>query len=126
MKVMASTKRRQHAEHKTTRATGKIWAVGMNNNYFSLGEARLAIQCGPTPMNYVVHVIPVSAELFLGTTLHGEVCPGEWVYHFIDPGLIGAIRLRPSPPLQHTQTARGPFGCASLSLRRLDLRITPL
>ena len=80
----------RHAEHKTTRATGKIWAVGMNNNCFSLGEARLAIQCGPTPMNYVVHVIPVSAELFLGTTLHGEVCPGEWVYHFIDPGLIGA------------------------------------
>ena len=38
----------RHAEHKTTRATGKIWAVGMNNNCFSLGEARLAIQCGPT------------------------------------------------------------------------------
>ena len=63
----------RQAEHRVDRATGKVWALGMNNNCFSLGDITLGVKCGPIAMNYVLHVINVSAILEPNVVTQGEV-----------------------------------------------------
>ena len=63
----------RQAEHRVDRATGKIWALGMNNNCFNLGDITLGIRCGQIAMNYILHVVNVSAILEPNILIQGEV-----------------------------------------------------
>ena len=40
-------------------------------------------------MTYTVKVIVIPAELSTGASATGEVCPNEWVYHYIDTAASG-------------------------------------
>ena len=62
----------------------------MNNNCFTLGDVTLGVKCGPVAMDYVLHIINVTAPLPPGRPTAGEVCPGEWVYHYVDTSTLGA------------------------------------
>ena len=59
----------------TDRASGKYWAVGMNNECFKIGVVTLGVQCGPyATVNFEVHVVNVPAELDLSQPTDGEAC----------------------------------------------------
>jgi hypothetical protein len=73
------------AEHRTEYAAGKVWAVGMNNECFVVGTITLGVRCSAAAaVNFEVKVVVVEAKVVVGTSLEGEVCPGEWVYHYVN------------------------------------------
>ena len=68
------------AEHRTERAAGKVWAVGMNNECFVVGTVTLGIRCSAAaPVSFKVKVVVVQASIVPSTTgttdkaLQGEV-----------------------------------------------------
>ena len=62
------------AEHRTERASGKVWAVGMNNECFVVGNITLGVRCSPfAAVDFKVKVVVVQASISPGTWLEGEV-----------------------------------------------------
>ena len=64
------------AEHRTERASGKVWAVGMNNECFVVGNITLGIRCSPfAAVDFKVKVVVVQASISPGEAnfLEGEV-----------------------------------------------------
>ena len=63
------------AEHRTERAAGKVWAVGMNNECFVIGTVTLGIRCSAAAsVNFKVKVVVVQASVTPGAAaLSGEV-----------------------------------------------------
>ena len=68
------------AEHRTERAAGKVWAVGMNNECFVVGTVTLGVRCSAAAaVSFKVKVVVVQASIepsTAGTTdksLKGEV-----------------------------------------------------
>ena len=52
------------AEHRTERASGKVWAVGMNNECFVVGNITLGIRCSPfAAVDFKVKVVVVQASI---------------------------------------------------------------
>ena len=46
------------AEHRTERASGKVWAVGMNNECFAIGTVTLGVRCNDhVSVNFKVKVV---------------------------------------------------------------------
>ena len=62
------------AEHRTERASGKVWSVGMNNECFVVGNITLGIRCSPfAAVDFTVKVVVVQAPISPGSSLVGEV-----------------------------------------------------
>ena len=64
------------AEHRTERASGKVWAVGMNNECFVVGNITLGVRCSPfAAVDFKVKVVVVQASISPSTSpsLEGEV-----------------------------------------------------
>ena len=64
------------AEHRTERAAGKVWAVGMNNECFVVGNITLGVRCSPVAaVDFKVKVVVVQASISPSTSpsLEGEV-----------------------------------------------------
>ena len=69
------------AEHRTLRASGKVWAVGMNNECFVVGNITLGIRCSPfAAVDFKVKVVVVQASISPST-------PGT-----TDNAVIGEVR----------------------------------
>ena len=53
------------------------------------------IWCGQRDTTFRSFVSFVKSKLETGHAVHGEVCPGEWVYHYlpIDSALIDGARI---------------------------------
>ena len=111
----------RHAEHKTERANGKLWAVGMNNNCFKIGVVTLGIKCGPTEVNYELKVIEVSAVLIPNVAIHGEVCPDEWVYHYFNTSTT--MHFGPGNNLRYTLTMAEGGGVGNIVMKHLQAPI---
>jgi len=111
----------RHAEHKTERANGKLWAVGMNNNCFKIGVVTLGVKCGPTEVNYELKVIEVSAVLIPDAAVHGEVCPDEWVYHYFNTSTT--MHFGPGNNLRYTLTMDEGGGVGNIVMKHLQAPI---
>ena len=62
------------AEHYTATGSSKVWAVGMNNECFFIGEVTLGVKCASHgSVNFEVHTVVVPAQLNLDATVIGEV-----------------------------------------------------
>lgn len=73
------------AEHRTERASGKVWAVGMNNECFVIGTVTLGVRCSDhVSVNFKVKVVSTVAPV----TVMGQA-----------GAIIGEVRLAPRPLL---------------------------
>ena len=73
------------AEHRTERATGKVWAVGMNNECFVIGTVTLGVRCSDhVSVNFKVKVVMTLAPV----TVMGQA-----------GAITGEVRLAPRPLL---------------------------
>ena len=79
------------AEKRTERAAGKMWVVMMNVEEFTSGITTLGVRCSPHgPVDFKVKVVRVPAVLAPGVRVEGEVCPGQWVYHYVNTSSAAA------------------------------------
>ena len=46
------------------------------------GMYYLSVRCGPGLVHYRVLTQLIQAHIQDGATVHGEICPGDWVYHY--------------------------------------------
>ena len=60
-----------------------IYSIAINLHNFHEGTSYFSVQCKPyvSMRRFRVVVYAVESQLQLGHEYHGEVCPGEWVYH---------------------------------------------
>eukprot|EP00966_Prymnesium_polylepis_P055098 1273951-Prymnesium_polylepis.1 len=80
----------------TYKAVNGIYSVAVNLHNFAVGDTNFAVKCeGAGERRYSVIVYQVEQILELGHEYHGEVCPGEWVYHsyYVPEGVSGNVRF---------------------------------
>ena len=84
----------RHTEHVASQAIDGIYSVAINMHNFHAGERFFSIQCAGGDFNAVRRfrtvIFQVEQILQLDHEYHGEVCPGEWVYHSYDVPLDGS------------------------------------
>jgi len=104
-----------------------VWAVGMNNECFVVGTVTLGVRCSAAAsVSFRVKVVVVQASIepsTAGTTdksLKGEVCPGEWVYHYVDTAKIGAGHFGAGHHLRFTLSKDANEGAAIAMTRHLS------
>jgi hypothetical protein len=66
------------AEHRTLRAAGKVWAVGMNNECFVIGTVTLGVRCSAAAaVDFKVKVVVVQASVTITTSTADNSLSGE-------------------------------------------------
>ena len=100
----------RHAEHYTAVGTSKVWAVGMNNECFVVGEVTLGVKCSAHgSANFEVYTVVVPAQLDLNGTVVGEVRTARRFSRALlslPPSLVrGCARL--DPPIATHQVCPG-------------------
>ena len=72
------------SEHKSTRAVDGIYSVAINLHNFHAGMSFFSVQCndvGDQTRRFRAVLNQIEQILDIGHEYHGEVCPGDWVYH---------------------------------------------
>ena len=75
---------RREAEHRAERAVDGVYSVEINVHNFHAGISYFAVQCTEAPRRFRTVVYQVESHVQLGQEYHGEVCPGAWVYHYVE------------------------------------------
>merc|ERR1712046_499142 len=80
--------------HTATQARNRIFSYGLSaidmTSTFCGGHCiddggtatmYITVQCTAAPIRFRVIGVPTPFEIVYGIPLHGEVCPGQWIYH---------------------------------------------
>ena len=80
------------SEYSTLRAYDDVYSLSISMHemepFLEHGDGNVTVyfgvRCGPRPVRFRSFVTFVHSHIDTGHTGHGEVCPGEWVYHKLD------------------------------------------
>ena len=63
-------------------ASDGLWTNAVSQHDLLEGMYYLSVRCGPGLVHYRVLTQLIQAHIQDGATVHGEICPGDWVYHY--------------------------------------------
>jgi hypothetical protein len=68
-----------------------LWTNAISQHDLQEGTYFLSVRCGPELVHYRVLTQLIQAHIADGATVHGEICPGDWVYHYYPyvPEIVG-------------------------------------
>jgi hypothetical protein len=70
-------------EHREEYSSEGIYSIAVSYHDLHPGNFYLSVKCGSEAVpQFTIIAMLVPAALDQGTTYHGEVCPGEWIYHY--------------------------------------------
>eukprot|EP00238_Polyblepharides_amylifera_P013736 CAMPEP_0196598392 /NCGR_PEP_ID=MMETSP1081-20130531/94295_1 /TAXON_ID=36882 /ORGANISM="Pyramimonas amylifera, Strain CCMP720" /LENGTH=1715 /DNA_ID=CAMNT_0041924083 /DNA_START=22 /DNA_END=5170 /DNA_ORIENTATION=- len=71
-------------EYRSEYSNSQVWSLSVSSHDMVNGEHFLSIRCGPNPRAFRILYILIDAELVADEWIHGEICPGDWVHHYLD------------------------------------------
>ena len=75
----------RHTEFRQQMAPEGIWTISRSYHDMHAGAYYLSVECGDVATSFRVLPLLIEAQLIPGGEfVHGEICPGDWVYHLVD------------------------------------------
>ena len=75
----------RETEFRRTTAPEGIWTISRSYHDMHAGAYYLSVECGDVATSFRILPLLIRAQLVPGGAgVHGEICPGDWVYHVVD------------------------------------------
>ena len=86
----------RHTEEVARVPTNGLWTISLSSLDVTGGTYYLSVQCGPLSQRFRTMVVEVQGALkSVSDEVDGEVCPEEWVYHYVNVSREGtSVRRR--------------------------------
>jgi hypothetical protein len=75
----------RHTEHRTMFAPDGVWGLGLSSYDLKPGVYFFGVHCGAEPARFRIMTELIHAAVHDGDLIHGEICPGQWMYHHYEP-----------------------------------------
>ena len=74
----------RHSEFTAGIATDGVLSLGVSYHDLHQGDFFLSVKCGARPVSFRILALLIDAKIKPGSSIHGVVCKGNWVYHSYD------------------------------------------
>ena len=75
----------RHTEFTATSSDAGTYSTAVPSIDLQIGSYYLSVKCGAEAQRFRTIVFEVRGGLVgIGDAVHGEVCPGDWVYHYVN------------------------------------------
>ena len=81
----------RQTEFKQEFSSTGSWSVEVSAHDLHMGNYFISVRCGAMAASFRVVPFVVKSKLENRESIHGEVCPGGWVYHHVDTQETGSL-----------------------------------